>query len=118
VHNLRLVQWRQVDHGFDWAHRFDDTVCEQLAHDPANILSVTGHADYARAVPTPEHFLPLLYIAGLATKREPVREVVRGYSMGSLSMTCYAVGADLEPDAGGAAAASLPEDVPADNTNT
>ena len=45
VHN-----WQQVDTGFDWAHRFDDAVCEQLALDPANILSVTGHLDYGRAV--------------------------------------------------------------------
>jgi 4,5-DOPA dioxygenase extradiol len=53
VHKLRLIQWNQVDAGFDWAHRFDDAVCDRLGEDPQDILSVTGHADYARAVPTP-----------------------------------------------------------------
>jgi 4,5-DOPA dioxygenase extradiol len=118
VHNLRLIQWQQVDTGFDWAHRFDDAVCEQLALDPADILSVTEHPDYGRAVPTPEHFLPLLYVAALASRNEPAHAVVRGYSMGSLSMTCYAVGADLHFQEDGDAAATLPNDVPADNTNT
>jgi 4,5-DOPA dioxygenase extradiol len=118
VHNLRLIQWQQVDAGFDWAHRFDDAVCDQLARDPAGILSVTEHPDYARAVPTPEHFLPLLYAAALASNDEPAHALIRGYSMGSLSMTCYAVGADFHSQEHGDAAATLPDGVPADNTNT
>jgi 4,5-DOPA dioxygenase extradiol len=118
VHNLRLIQWSKVDEGLDWAHRFDDAVCEQLEQNAASILSVTGHPDYGVSVPTPEHFLPLLYVAGLATKSEPVQPLVRGYSMASLSMTCYAVGAASQPHTDGAAAAPLPDGVPADNTNT
>jgi hypothetical protein len=38
--------------------------------------------------------------------------------MGSLSMTCYAVGENFDSETGGEAAASLPHDVPPDNTNT
>ena len=118
VHNLRRIDWSASDGGFDWARRFDDAVAEQLAHDPANILAVLAHADYQLAVPTPEHFIPLLYIAALASPNEPAQALVRGYALGSISMSCYRVGADISASSGGAAAAPLPVDVPADNTNT
>jgi 4,5-DOPA dioxygenase extradiol len=118
VHNLRLIDWSNPDAGFDWAQRFDDAVVDQLAREPADILAVMEHPDYARAVPTPDHFIPLLYIAGLATKSAAPKAILRGYAMGSLSMTCYAVGADFFGQTNGAGAASLPDDVPPDNTNT
>jgi 4,5-DOPA dioxygenase extradiol len=118
VHNLRMIDWSNSDGGFDWAQRFDDAVLDQLARDPGDVLSVTSHRDYARAVPTPEHFIPLLYIAGLATKSETPEAILRGYALGSLSMTCYTVGAKFFSQAQGTPAASLPNDVPPDNTNT
>jgi 4,5-DOPA dioxygenase extradiol len=119
VHNLRLIDWSRVDGGFDWAQRFDDAVHAQLARDPHDIAAVARHPDFATAVPTPDHFVPLLYVAGLATAAEPVRAVVRGYSLGSLSMTCYAVGERVaDAHVAGAGAASLPSGVPADDTNT
>jgi 4,5-DOPA dioxygenase extradiol len=117
VHNLRRVQWDKPDSAFDWAERFDDAVMEQLATNPGDILTVTEHADYALAVPTPDHFIPLLYIAGLAAESGGTMEpFLKGYAMGSLSMTCYGVGADLRcVEAEGAA--ELPEGVPPDQTN-
>ncbi len=66
VHNLRLIDRGQVDTGFAWAHRFDDAVHELLATRPGDILSVAQHPDFALAVPTPDHFIPLLYLAGIA----------------------------------------------------
>jgi 4,5-DOPA dioxygenase extradiol len=118
VHNLRLIDWSRVDDGFDWAQRFDDAVHAQLARDAGGILALAEHRDYALAVPTPDHFVPLLYVAGLATAAEPAHAVVRGYSLGSLSMTCYALGEQRAcAHEGGAAAASLPRGVPADDTN-
>ncbi|HWL27873.1 MAG TPA: 4,5-DOPA dioxygenase extradiol [Burkholderiaceae bacterium] len=123
VHNLQQIQWRQPDLAFDWAERFDDAVVEQMERDPADILRLLDHPDYASAVPTPDHFVPLLYVAGLAaadnSKPDPL---LRGYSMGSISMTCYGVGAQLDQQtnadaAGGNAAAALPGAVPPDQTN-
>ena len=117
VHNLRRIQWDKPDSAFEWAERFDDAVVGQLASDPGRILDVTQHADYDLAVPTPDHFIPLLYVAGVAAASgEPVDPLVRGYAMGSLSMTCYGVGADVgcRQEQG---AATLPEGVPADQTN-
>ena len=118
VHNLREIQWDQPNTAFDWAERFDDAVVAQLADTPGDILKVREHPDYARAVPTPDHFVPLLYLAGLAaaedTRPEPI---VRGYSMGSISMTCHALGVNLPVDTEAEDAATLPRDVPADQTN-
>jgi 4,5-DOPA dioxygenase extradiol len=117
VHNLRRIDWDRPDEGFDWARRFDDAVVRQLASDPTQILEVTRHADYPVAVPTPDHFIPLLYIAGLAAASDEVLEpAVRGYAMGSLSMTCYGLGADLRCEMG-EGAATIPESVPPDDTN-
>jgi 4,5-DOPA dioxygenase extradiol len=118
VHNLRRIDWRQADSGFDWAQRFDDAVREKMATDPADILSVTRHADYAAAVPTPDHFIPFLYVAGLASAAEPAKALVQGCALGSISMTCYGVGCGAVSAAQGADAAALPAGVPADQTNT
>ena len=117
VHNLRRVQWDKPDSAFDWAERFDDAVVAQLADDPGEILKVAEHPDYELAVPTPDHFIPLLYIAGLAAASgEAMEPLVRGYAMGSLSMTCYGLGADLgcREEEG---AAAIPGGVPADQSN-
>jgi 4,5-DOPA dioxygenase extradiol len=116
VHNLGRVQWDNPDGAFDWNERFDDAVVEQLGRDPSEILKVTGHPDYALAVPTPDHFIPLLYLAGIAAHHGRADPLVRGYAMGSLSMTCYGVGTDLKlTEAEGAA--TLPPGVPPDQSN-
>lgn len=117
VHNLRLIQWNQPEAAFDWAERFDDAVVEQLASDPAAILKVAEHPDYARAVPTPDHFIPLLYVAGLAAEQGNADALLRGYAMGSISMTCYGVGAEVKLAEDPEGAATLPPGVPADQTN-
>jgi 4,5-DOPA dioxygenase extradiol len=118
VHNLRLIDRKQADSGFAWAHRFDDAVHDILQARPGDILSVASHPDYALAVPTPDHFIPLLYLAGVASAAEAPKAVLRGYSLGSLSMTAYSVGAGHLSAAAGAAAAQIPANVPADQTNT
>jgi 4,5-DOPA dioxygenase extradiol len=117
VHNLRRIQWDEPDAGTDWAQRFDNAVVDQLAADPGEILKDSDHPDFELAVPTPEHFVPLLYIAGLAAASgEAMEPLVRGYAMGSLSMTCYGVGADARCN-DGEGAATVPEGIPPDQTN-
>ncbi len=117
VHNLRRVDWNQPDGSFDWARRFNETVTEVMTSAPGDILSVVDDADYPLAVPTPDHFIPLLYIAGLADAAEQkTRVLIDGYTMGSLSMTCFALGRNEIGLSGTGEAPPLPH-VPADESN-
>jgi 4,5-DOPA dioxygenase extradiol len=117
VHNLGRIQWDQPDSATDWAERFDDAATDLLAQSPGDVLQLLDHPDYALSVPTPDHFIPLLYIAGLAVAAgKPLDELVRGYALGSLSMSCFGLDADVAcEDAQGAA--GLPPDIPPDQTN-
>lgn len=118
VHNLRRVQWDRPDAAFDWAERFDDAAAAQLARDPAAILKLVEHPDYPLAVPTPDHFIPLLYLAAVAAADEGIAEpILRGYAMGSISMTCYRAGKAADLPMRGNGAAGLPPDVPPEQTN-
>lgn len=117
VHNLRRVDWSQPDGSYDWARRFDEKVTAVMTSAPGDILSVVDDADFALAVPTPDHFIPLLYVAGLADAAgENARVLVGGYSMGSLSMTSYALGCDGLAVGGTGEAPPLPH-VPAEESN-
>jgi len=90
VHNLRAIDWSQKDAGFDWAHRFDDAARAALTVQPSEVLGLVRHPDFSRAAPTPDHFYPLLYLAGLASAaKRPANVLVDGYAYGSLSMTSY-----------------------------
>jgi 4,5-DOPA dioxygenase extradiol len=118
VHNLGRIQWDKPDAAFDWSERFDDAAVAQLVDSPADVLKLMEHPDYGLAVPTPDHFIPLLYVAGLAAEDGSAAEaLVRGYAMGSISMTCYGIGTEglcpKEPDC----PAGLPEGIPPDQTN-
>ncbi len=94
VHNLRRINWGMTVGGFDWAQRFDDAARESMTAAPGDIARLAEHPDYPLAVPTPDHFIPLLYIAGIAAATGATPEViVDGCVMGSLSMTSYTVGA-------------------------
>jgi 4,5-DOPA dioxygenase extradiol len=122
VHNLAGVNWRMADEGYDWAQRFDDDTRALMLDDPAAVGRLDAHRDYDHAVPTPDHFLPLLYLAGLADAGRSdggtTDVLIDGCAYGSLSMTAYTL--DLRcpgSGAGAAPAAELPHDVPADGAN-
>ena len=118
VHNLRELKWNQPDLAFDWAERFDEAAVEQMVLAPGDILKLAEHPDFARAVPTPDHFLPLLYLAGLAeAEGRSVEPLVRGYAMGSVSMTCYGIDAAMQLRQDPGCAARLPEGVPPEQSN-
>jgi 4,5-DOPA dioxygenase extradiol len=122
VHNLRGLDSGNPDGGFDWAERFDEAVRAKMQDAPAEVLTVDARPEFRLAVPTPDHFLPLLYLAGLAEAGGHSTEVlVDGYTFGSLSMTSYTLGASCPdvPDVD-APAAKLPDPAltPPDETNT
>ena len=119
VHNLGGVNRDMPDAGFDWAQRFDSDAKETMLDDPLNAARLDAHRDFRHAVPTPDHFLPLLYLAGLAgASGEGTDVLVDGYAYGSLSMTAYTLGLPAAtPSTDTTAAAAIPAGLPADGVN-
>jgi 4,5-DOPA dioxygenase extradiol len=117
VHNLGRIDWNQPDTGFDWARGFDEVAAAIVTGAPSELASLQHHDDFAMAAPTPDHFIPLLYLAGLASAASQTAHLlIEGYAMGSLSMASYTLGChDLVPDGHGGAPA-LPQ-IPPDETN-
>ena len=98
VHNLRLVDFGR-DSGYDWAIRFDALVRARIeAGEHEALAAFTGLGPDARlAIPTPEHYLPLLYALGAGQAGDRVRVFNAGAVLGSISMTSVVVGAgDLD----------------------
>jgi 4,5-DOPA dioxygenase extradiol len=92
VHNLRLN--RQKDPTpLDWAQRFDEHVAEHIAtgHHDGLLGYETLGSDALLAIPTPEHYLPLLYVLALQREDEPV-EFFNDEVRSALSMRSVLVG--------------------------
>lgn len=89
VHNLRLVDWHNKDSGFDWAleinEKFKKLITEGNHKELINYNSLGYESNLA--IPTPEHYLPLLYILGMKEEEETVSFFNDKVVMGSLSMT-------------------------------
>ena len=121
VHNLRRIDWSRPEGAYDWARRFDEAARDCMTTSPGRVLDLRDHPDYRHAVPTPDHFIPLLYLAGLAEAAEDAANVlVDGFSYGSISMTAYTLGVKCpEPSGESMRAAALPDPdlVPPDATN-
>ena len=90
-----------------------------MLDDPTEVAALAAHPDFAAAAPTPDHFIPLLYLAGLAGDASRTADVlVDGYAAGSLSMTAYTLDAACPPaPAGGGGAAALPDHLDPEDIN-
>ena len=119
VHNLRGMSWALADDGYDWAQRFDEDAKERVLGDPADFAALDGHRDYRHAVPTPDHFIPALYLAGLASAAdEPdTRVLIDGYAYGSLSMTAYTLGMSCPGGRADGGSPLPPAGLPPDGSN-
>jgi 4,5-DOPA dioxygenase extradiol len=96
VHNLSAYAWgsREAVQPYDWAVRFEEQARGFLSKgDDAPLVDykTLGH-DAVLAVPTPEHYLPLLYVLGLRRTDEPVSFPVQGVDGGSVSMLAVQIG--------------------------
>ncbi|MDD4752633.1 MAG: 4,5-DOPA dioxygenase extradiol [Desulfitobacteriaceae bacterium] len=91
VHNLRLVDWNMGKEGFDWAYEFDDYIYENIMKkNHNNILKFNELGNIAKlAVPTPDHFYPLLYVLGAVDEDDRVSIFNKSCVLGSLTMTSY-----------------------------
>ncbi|MGX9278262.1 4,5-DOPA-extradiol-dioxygenase [Pantoea ananatis] len=95
VHNLRKVLWGGGN-AYDWATGFNNYVRDNLAVDAGAdshpLVNFMQHPDAALSNPTPEHFLPLLYVLGSRQPGEAVTVPVEGMEMGAISMLSVQVG--------------------------
>ncbi|WP_067706179.1 MULTISPECIES: 4,5-DOPA dioxygenase extradiol [unclassified Erwinia] len=96
VHNLRMARWQGEAEAYPWATSFDAYVRENVAWEGAAaahpLVNFMQHEGAALSNPTPEHYLPLLYVLGSRTPNEAVSIPVEGVVMGSLSMLSVQVG--------------------------
>jgi 4,5-DOPA dioxygenase extradiol len=95
VHNLHAYAWgRKAAEPYGWALRFEAAVRRLLVageHGPLADYESLGE-DAALSVPTPEHYLPLLYVIGTRGPGDEVRFPVEGIDGGSVSMLAVQLG--------------------------
>lgn len=91
VHNLRLVDWHKGSKGFDWVYEFDDYIHENIeTKNHNNIIKYNELGEIAKlAVPSPDHFYPLLYTIGASDEEDKVSVFNKSCELGSLTMTSY-----------------------------
>lgn len=94
VHNLRLMNWDGYTEPYEWAFRFNGLVREHLeARNHAPLIAYDRLGMEAQlAVPTPDHYLPFLYIIALQTDEDPLHVAVDGIEHGSVGMLSFVVG--------------------------
>lgn len=89
VHNLRMIDWRNSGGGFDWANESNDIFKKMIVENNTDLL--TGKKAWNKAmqlaVPSTEHYNPLLYIMALKSKNEIPEFFNDQTVMGSISMT-------------------------------
>jgi 4,5-DOPA dioxygenase extradiol len=89
VHNLRMIEWDKPESGSDWAVEANTLLKKLINTDNHEQLIDYGKLGRAveLSVPTPEHYLPLLYVLALKNGNENVSLFNDKEIMGSLSMT-------------------------------
>lgn len=91
VHNLGLVAWDKLnlpEYGYDWAIEANERMkTSMLSHNHQELIDFKGQGiAFAKAIPTPDHYLPLLYVLGLQEKSDQILFFNDRVIGGSLSM--------------------------------
>lgn len=97
VHNLRMVDFRNINtigYGYDWAHEAREKTNNWLLDGNfQNVIDYQKQGTFMQAaVPTPDHYLPLIYSLGLKEKSENLSLFNDELIAGSLSMTSVRIG--------------------------
>ncbi|OMD81560.1 DODA-type extradiol aromatic ring-opening family dioxygenase [Paenibacillus odorifer] len=90
VHNLRSVKWG-MENVEKWAETFDDWLQHRVeAWDTESLFNYQELAPYGvDAVPTSEHFIPLIIAMGAGDKGKEAKLLHRSYQYGNLSLSCW-----------------------------
>ncbi len=97
VHNLRMVSWKHlntVGYAFDWAQEANEKMKEYILdgnHQPLIDFDKQGSA-FQMAIPTPEHYLPMIYALALQEKNENLQIFNDAAVAGALTMTSFKIG--------------------------
>jgi len=97
IHNLHLVNWEKIEEpgfGYDWALEANEKIKNFiLVNDHKSLIDYKSQGrEINLAVPTPDHFLPLLYSLALKEENETVNIFNDKAVMGSLTMTSIKIG--------------------------
>ena len=97
IHNLRMLDWRSIDSpgfGFDWAIELNDIFKKKiLSKDHTSLINYEGLSKNAKlAIPTPDHYYPMIYNLALQSEKDNVEFFNDDYVGGSLSMTSFRFG--------------------------
>lgn len=92
IHNLRVIAWNKMnesEYGYDWAHEADFKLKNIInSGDFKSLTDYSKHgSEMEMAVPTPEHFIPMLYTLGLKEKNEQISWFNDKLVLGSISMS-------------------------------
>lgn len=97
IHNLRVIAWNKMnesEYGYDWAHEADFKLKNIINGGDFKEL-----VDYSKqgkemnlAVPTPEHFIPLIYTLGLKEEKDQISWFNDKLVLGSISMSSLLIG--------------------------
>jgi len=89
IHNLRLVDW-DMSNGYKWADEFDKEIKELIENKECEkIVNYEDIPNYELAIPTKDHFIPLLNILGAIDKDDKLKIFNEDRELGAISMTSY-----------------------------
>ena len=96
VHNLREMKWSQKHSaGALWAQEFEEWLIQTLIRkDVEGLIAAEEHPQFAKAHPSPEHFLPILFTVGAALQGDNIQVIFRGIEYDSLSMLSFSLNHD------------------------
>lgn len=97
VHNLRMVAWDKLnepEYGYDWAHEINQVFKDKIVKgDVQSLIQYERLGSAAKlAIPTPDHYYPLLYTLGLQDKTDDIQFFNDKAVGGSLTMTSVRIG--------------------------
>jgi 4,5-DOPA dioxygenase extradiol len=94
VHNGRpSTPEGRANGDYDKVVAFNAAVAEVMTEDPGSAAKLREHPGYKLAAPTDDHFVPLLYVAGLAAAAgEVTSTIIDGPALGSFGMSSYGLG--------------------------
>lgn len=97
VHNLRILDWKNINkenHAFDWTRNIQEKVNTLITNNDINALVKYENidSDIKLAVPTPEHYLPMLYCMALRDENDDIKLFNDKAVGGSITMTSFKIG--------------------------